>query len=68
MGANGGSRAGLQNMICLQAHGLQTMIYLQVDQQGLQGLQKNDMLASTWLEKFVQSVATWLLKNKYYFT
>jgi hypothetical protein len=40
-----------KHMICLQAPGLQTMICLQVDSQGLQGLQTYDMFTSTWLAK-----------------
>ncbi len=40
-----------KHMICLRAHGLQTMICLHVDRQGLQGLQTFEMFASTWLER-----------------
>ncbi len=40
-----------KHMICSQARGLQTMICLQLDQQGLQGLQTYDMFASMWLTK-----------------
>ncbi len=40
-----------KRMICSQARGLQTMICLQADQQGLQGLQTYDVFASMWLTK-----------------
>ncbi len=40
-----------KHMICLRAPGLQTMIFLQADWQGLQGLQTYDMFTSTWLAK-----------------
>ncbi len=42
-----------KHMICLQAHGLQSMIGSQADQQGSQGLQTYDMFASTWLAKML---------------
>ncbi len=40
-----------KHLIFLQARGLQTMTWLQADQQGLQGLQTYGMFASTWLAK-----------------
>jgi hypothetical protein len=47
MGAKAGSGAGLQIYDMFARPGLQTMICLQADQQGLQSLQTYDMFAST---------------------
>ncbi len=40
-----------KHMICLQATGLGTMICLQANWQGLQGMQTYDMSTNTWLAK-----------------
>ncbi len=49
--AKAGSQASLQTYESLQAPGFQTMICLQVNWQGLQGMQTYDMFMSTWLAK-----------------